>query len=66
MSDVTGTVLEVWQEVRALVEATEVDVLKNANGNAAAGVRARRALRLLKGKTGELVKLTIAAEKANK
>lgn len=59
-------ILEVWSEVKALVEAVEVDVVKNAGGNAAAGVRARRALRLLKNKSADLVKLTIAEEKARK
>ena len=66
MSDVQGNILEAWSEVKALIGEAEVDVLKNANGNSAAGVRARRALRLLKGKTSELVKLTIAEEKARK
>jgi hypothetical protein len=66
MSDEQGNILEAWSEVKALVGEAEVDVLKNANGNSAAGVRARRALRLLKGKTSELVKLTIAEEKTRK
>lgn len=63
MSDVQNNVLEAWNEVKALISEADVDVLKNANGNSAAGVRARRALRLLKGKTADLVKLTIAEEK---
>jgi len=62
----TNNILDSWNEVKALVEQAEVDVLKNANGNSAAGVRARRALRLLRGKTSELVKLTIAEEKSRK
>jgi len=65
MSD-TKNVLEVWNEVKALVSEADVDVLKNATGNSAAGVRARRALRLLKGKASELVKLTISEEKNKK
>ena len=66
MSEVQGNILEAWSEVKALIGEAEVDVLKNANGNSAAGVRARRALRLLKGKTSDLVKLTIAEEKGRK
>jgi hypothetical protein len=66
MSDLNNTILDAWSEVKALVEATETDVVKNASGNSSAGVRARRALRLLKNKTGDLVKLTIAEEKARK
>jgi len=66
MSVVSNSIVEAWSEVKALVEAAEVDVVKNANGNSAAGVRARRALRLLKGKTTNLVKFTISEEKSRK
>lgn len=62
MSEPTN-VLELWTEIKSLVGTADVDVVKNANGNASAGVRARKALRLLKGKVGELVKLTIAESK---
>lgn len=61
-----SNIIEAWSEVKALVEAAETDVVKNANGNSAAGVRARRALRLLKNKSADLVKMTIAEEKARK
>ena len=63
MSEQTSNVLELWSEIKAVVSAADVDVTKNASGNASAGVRARKALRLLKGKVGELVKLTIAESK---
>lgn len=59
-------VLSKWSELKALVEALEVDVSKNARGVAAAGVRARKGLRALQGKSRELVKLTIELEKAGK
>lgn len=62
----SSNILEAWSEVKALVEAAEVDVVKNASGNSAAGVRARRALRLLKNKSADLVKLTISEEKSRK
>ena len=55
-----------WSEIKVLVESLDLDVLKNANGNASAGVRARRGLRLLKSSAAELVKLTIEEEKARK
>ena len=38
-------------------------MLKNANGTAAAGVRARKGLRQLQTKSKELVKLTIEIDK---
>ena len=66
MSDGNSTILEAWAEVKALVDAAEGDVVKNAKGNSAAGVRARRALRLLKGRSADLVKLTISEEKTRK
>ncbi len=66
MSESSSNILEAWSEVKALVEAAEIDVVKNAGGNSAAGVRARRALRILKNKSADLVKLTISEEKSRK
>ena len=48
-----------WGEIKTLVETIDVDVSKNAKGNASAGVRARKGLRLLRTKTSELVKATL-------
>ncbi len=59
-------ILEQWNEIKTLVESLEVDVAKNASGNASAGVRARRGLRLLKSKSADLVKATISEEKERK
>ena len=61
-----SNILEQWNEIKTLVESLEVDVTKNAAGNASAGVRARRGLRLLKTKSSDLVKTTIATEKERK
>ena len=52
-------VLTKWQELKTLVATLETDVTKNADGNAAAGVRARKGLRTLKQTTADLVKLTL-------
>ena len=64
MSD--NEVLAKWAEIKALVEALEHDVAKNAKGTAAAGVRVRKGLRELKNKAGELVKVTITLDKTKK
>ena len=56
-------VLAKWADLKALVEALEHDIAKNAKGTAAAGVRVRKGLRELKAKAGELVKLTITCDK---
>ena len=61
-----SNILDLWKEIQTLVESLDLDVMKNANGNASAGVRARRGLRLLKSKSAELVKTTIAEEKSKK
>ncbi len=61
-----SSILDQWNEIKTLVESLDLDVMKNANGNASAGVRARRGLRLLKSKSSELVKQTIAEEKSRK
>ena len=59
-------IMDQWNEIKTLVESLEVDVAKNAAGNASAGVRARRGLRLLKTKSADLVKTTISEEKTRK
>ena len=61
-----SAIIDKWNEVKVLIESLELDVRKNANGNASAGVRARRGLRALKSNAAELVKLTIQEEKARK
>jgi hypothetical protein len=61
-----SAIVDKWNELKVLIESLELDVLKNANGNNSAGVRARRGLRLLKKESAELVKLTIEQEKARK
>ena len=52
MSDIKS----VWDELKATVLAVELDVLKNAGGNVSAGVRARRGLRMLRGKVNDLIR----------
>lgn len=64
MSD--NPIVSKWNELKALVEALEADVAKNAKGVAAAGVRARKGLRQLQTSAKELVKLTLEADKAGK
>lgn len=61
-----STVLDQWNEIKVLVESLDLDVAKNASGNASAGVRARRGLRLLKNKTADLVRATIDEDKTRK
>ena len=58
----SNNVLEKWAELRNLVESLSDDVTKNANGNKAAGTRARKGLRALKNTASELVKLTLGKE----
>ena len=61
-----SSILDQWNEIKTLIESLDLDVVKNANGNASAGVRARRGLRLLKSKSADLVKQTISEEKSRK
>jgi len=62
----SNTVQDAWQEMKVLMESIDLDVHKNAAGNASAGIRARKGLRLLKQKTAELVKLTVEVDKQRK
>jgi len=61
-----SAVLTKWEELKALVNELELDVHKNAKGNAAAGVRSRKGLRTLRTKATELVKLTVELDKNQK
>ncbi len=54
-------IIDQWTELKTLVESLEVDVHKNANGNKSAGVRVRKGLRLLKNKSGDLVKSSLSS-----
>jgi hypothetical protein len=60
------SVLDKWKELKLIVESIDLDVHKNAGGNASAGVRARKGLRSLKSAAAEMVKLTIESEKSKK
>ena len=62
MSDI----IEKWTEIKTIIESIDLDVNKNAGGNASAGVRARNRRRVLKKEAAELVKMTVAADKARK
>lgn len=59
MEDLLGK----WTEIKTLVEALELDVHKNANGNHAAGIRSRKGLRALKVQAASLVKLMVERDK---
>ena len=59
----TNPVLDKWTELKTLIESIDLDVHKNAKGNASAGVRARRGLRALKGEAAALVKLSLEKDK---
>ena len=61
-----SNILNKWEELKTLIESIDLDVNKNAGGNASAGVRARKGLRLLKKEAAELVKLTVDADKERK
>jgi hypothetical protein len=59
-------IAETWKRVKTLVESMDIDVQKNAGGNASAGVRARRGLRLLKKEAAALIKSMVEVEKDRK
>lgn len=55
-----------WEEVKTAVAELELDIQKNAKGNAAAGVRTRKGLRTLRKSVTDLVKLTVQLDKDRK
>ena len=62
----SNPVTEKWAEIKTLIESVDLDVHKNAAGNASAGIRARKGLRLLKAQAAELVKCTVELDKQKK
>jgi hypothetical protein len=58
-----NVVIAKWNDIKSVVDTIELDMVKNAKGVAAAGVRARKGLRDLKNKAAELVKLTVELDK---
>jgi len=59
--------IEKWDEMRVLIEKIDLDVRKNAiKGNKSAGTRARKGLRELKKWASEVVKMSLADDKARK
>ena len=61
-----NVVIAKWTEIKAVVDALELDIVKNAKGVAAAGVRARKGLRDLKNKAADLVKVTVELDKSKR
>jgi hypothetical protein len=61
-----NVVIAKWNEIKAVVDTLELDIVKNAKGVAAAGVRARKGLRDLKNKAAELVKVTVELDKSKR
>ena len=59
-------ITETWNKVKTIVESMDLDIQKNASGNASAGVRARRGLRLLKKEAAALIKSMVETEKNRK
>jgi len=62
----SNEIIDKWQEIKTIVESIELDVHKNASGNASAGIRARKGLRLLKQEAAQLVKITVQTDKKRK
>ena len=64
--NMANQLVEDWNELKVLVDSLELDVHKHANGNASAGIRARRGLRRLKAEASSLVKLSLEMDKSRK
>ena len=55
--------VEKYQVLKTLIESLQVDLVKNANGNKSAGVRARKGLREVKKIASEIVKSSLTSDK---
>ena len=54
-----------YEELKVLIETLQVDVVKNAQGNKSAGVRARKGLREVKKFAADLVKSSLNFDKGD-
>jgi len=63
MSQTNNNLIGKWEELKILLETLNLDVVKNANGNRSAGVRARRGLREVKKRAADLVKVSLETDK---
>jgi hypothetical protein len=61
-----STVLTEWESLKTMIAALELDVHKNSNGTAAAGLRVRKGLRSLKKLASGIVKLSLESDKARR
>ena len=50
---------EYYQKLTLIVESMRQDVTKSSNGNKSAGIRLRKALRLLKNESSSFIKFTL-------
>jgi len=66
MSETENPVIAKWNELKSVMETLELDIVKNAKGVAAAGVRVRKGLRSLKTIASTLVKTTVDLDKAKR
>lgn len=53
-----------FEELKVLIETLQTDVVKNAQGNKSAGIRARKGLREAKKMASAVVKTSLEASKA--
>lgn len=60
----SSSLIDKFEEIKTLLETLQVDIHKNANGNASAGVRARRGLRTLKSEAASLIKISLEKDKS--
>ena len=56
--------LEQYEELKVLIETLQNDVVKNAQGNKSAGVRARKGLREAKKLASNIVKASLEGSKS--
>ena len=58
------SLLSQYEELKVLIETLQTDVVKNAQGNKSAGVRARKTLREVKKAAADLVKSSLTFDKS--
>lgn len=63
MTELETEVLELWNELKRIIDANDADMIKSVNKNRLAGTRGRHGLRIISRRAAALCKRSLAMDK---
>lgn len=58
--------LDIWNDIKSIMEISEIDIVKAASGNNSAAVRARHHIRTMRDHFNSLIRMSLADTKKQK